>query len=266
MDDRTASKSAAVAFYSLFAIAPIGLIVIGIVGFFFGAQAARGDIVAQLSLWVGKDSAEALQVMISSARHGPRNWWFTAIAAATLLFGASKLFIELKESLDEIWHAPPAPMPWWQVILDYAIAIALIIFFGFLMLSSLTISALLGALQQHLNFDLISQIRLFEFLGTTVSFLLIMCLFAAIYKLLPNKRLRWRDVWIGALMTAGLFVLGRYFIGIYLAKSQIASSFGAAGSLIAVLIWIYYSALAFFFGAEFTKIYVQEYGSRSDHL
>jgi membrane protein len=259
---RAASKGAALAFYTMFSMAPVLVLVIAIAGVFFGAKAAQGEIVDQLSGLVGQVGAQAIQGVLINANNAKTGFFATAVATALLLVGATTVFSELKDSLDEIWQVPKPPSAGIMgLIRARLLSFGLILVLGFLLLVSLVVNAVLAMLESYWRGLWVDFLYVLTPLSSVVSFLVIASLFAAIFKLLPQVALSWRDVWIGSLGTAGLFTLGKYLIGVYLGNSGVTSSYGAAGSLVALLLWIYYSAQIFFFGAEFTRQYALQFGS-----
>jgi membrane protein len=259
---RAASKGAALAFYTLFSMAPVLILVIAIAGAFFGAQAAQGEIVGQLSGLLGSVGAEAIQTVLVNAVDAKSGVFATAVATVLLLVGATTVFAELKDSLDEIWQAPKPPATGVMGVLrSRLLSFGLILVLGFLLLVSLAVNAVLAVLENYWRSLSIDFLFVLGPLSSLVSFLVIASLFAAIFKMLPQVALAWRDVWVGAIGTAALFTAGKYLIGVYLGNSGVTSSYGAAGSLVALLLWIYYSAQIFFFGAEFTRQYALHFGS-----
>lgn len=262
IDHRASSKGAALAFYTLFSMAPILVLAIAGAGYFFGAEAARGEIIAQLEGLVGRSGALAIQSLLAGARNHASGLSATVIAGVLLMVGATAVFVELKGSLDELWGIePPKGLAIVVFLRTQLHSFGIVLVLAFLLMVSLTLSAALAVLERYAAGIWANSYELFALLASAVSFGVIACLFAVIYKVLPDAPLSWRDVWIGAAFTAGLFSLGKYAIGLYLGNSAVASSFGAAGSLVALLLWIYYSAQIFFLGAEFTRQYALEYGS-----
>ena len=262
IDHRSASKGAALAFYTLFSLTPILIFVIAVAGYFFGHEAAQGQIILQIQGLVGRNGATAIQALLSAARDPAGGFVATIVATALLVIGATSVFAELKGSLDEVWGAPPSALSPLSVLLKTRLlAFGLVLTLMFLLLISLVISALLSVLQHYIGGIWSSSALLFSAISGLVTFSVITCLFAVIYKMLPATPLSWSDVLIGSVFTAGLFILGKYLIGLYLGNSAVASSFGAAGSVIALLLWVYYSAQIFFLGAEFTKQYALSFGS-----
>jgi membrane protein len=259
---RAASKGAALAFYTLFSIAPILVLVIAIAGFFYGAEAAQGQLLGELRGLMGAKGAEAVQLVLAGARNKESGKLATLLATALLVFGATSVFAELKDSLDEIWDVPPLKdASWWDTVRTRLLSFGLILVLGFLLMVSLVVSAALAVLEHYLSGLWQQATVLLGWLASAISFLVIATLFGVIYKLLPRIALSWHDVTIGALGTAAMFTLGKFLIGLYIGNSGVASSFGAAGSMIALLLWVYYSAQIFFLGAEFARQYALQLGS-----
>jgi membrane protein len=262
IDHRAGSKGAALAFYTLFSMAPILILAIAGAGYFFGAVAAQGEIIAQVEGLVGHNGAQAIQALLAGARDPASGLAATVVAGILLLVGAASVFVELKGSLDELWgREPPKGLAIVTFLRTRLYSFGLVLVLAFLLLVSLVISAALAVLERYADGMWGSSGEAFALLSSVMAFGVIASLFAVIYKALPESPLSWRDVWIGALFTAGLFSLGKYAIGLYLGNSAMASSFGAAGSLIALLLWVYYSAQIFFLGAEFTRQYALGFGS-----
>jgi membrane protein len=262
IDHRAGSKGAALAFYTLFSMTPILILAIAGAGYFFGAAAAQGEIIAQVEGLVGHSGAQAIQTLLVDARDSVRGLTATMIASVLLLVGATSVFVELKGSLDELWGLePPKGLAVIVFLRTQLHSFGLVLVLAFLLLVSLLFSAALAVLERYADGIWSSSYDILATLSSVIAFGVITCLFAVIYKVLPAAPLSWRDVWIGAAFTAGLFSLGKYAIGLYLGASSVASSFGAAGSLIALLLWIYYSAQIFFLGAEFTRQYALEFGN-----
>ncbi len=262
IDHRASSKGAALAFYTLFSMTPILILAIAGAGYFFGAEAAQGEIIAQVEGLVGRNGAQAIQALLAGARDPASGLSATMIASVILLVAATSVFVELKGSLDEIWGVePPKGLAIITFLRTQLHAFGLVLVLAFLLLVSLVFSAGLAVLERYAGGFWSSSYGLLTAISSLISFGVIAGLFAVIYRALPNAPLSWRDVWIGAAFTAGLFTFGKYVIGLYLGNSGVASSFGAAGSLIALLLWVHYSAQIFFFGAEFTKQYALAFGS-----
>ncbi len=258
---RAASKGAALAFYTLFSMAPILVLVIAIVGTVFDSDVAQKEIFAQLTALIGSSSSDAIQVLLAGAHNPTSGRVATMVATIVLLVGATSVFAELKASLDEIWQVPPSYQPGiLGLIRTRLLSFGLVLVLAFLLLVSLVISAALAILERFWS-GWSGGALIISPLSSVFSFAVIASMFAVIYKMLPQIRLSWSDVWIGALGTAGLFSLGKYAIGVYLGNSAVASGYGAAGSVVALLLWIYYSSQIFFLGAEFTRQYAEYFGS-----
>jgi membrane protein len=262
VNDRASRKGAALAFYTVFSLAPILILSIAIAGLVFGQEAARGEIFQQVKDLLGADAAAAIQAMIQSASRPGAGLIATVIGLVTLCIGATTALAELKDGLDQIWDAPPERTSgFWYFVRKRLLSVGLILSLGFLLLVSLVFSALVSALARRWGpadaTGMVLQTVNFMF-----SFALVTLLFAMIYKILPSVRISWKDVAIGSVITAALFSVGKALIGLYLGNSAVASSYGAAGSVILVLVWVYYSAQIFLLGAEFTKVYAHRYGSR----
>jgi membrane protein len=262
MSDRASRKGAALAFYTVFSLAPILILSIAIAGIFFGEEAARGEIFDQVRGLLGNDAAAAIQSMIQNADKPGAGLIATLIGVVTLFVGATTALAELKDGLDQIWDAPPEKTKgFFYFLRKRLLSVGLILSLGFLLLVSLVFTAVTSALARRWGPQDATGLVL-QGLNFVVSFGLVTLLFAMIYKILPAVRIAWRDVVIGALVTALMFSIGKWAIGLYLGNSAVASSYGAAGSIILVLLWVYYSAQIFLLGAEFTKVYAHRYGSR----
>lgn len=267
-EHRAASKGAALSFYMLFSLAPILVLVISIAGLFFGAEAARGEIFAQLNGLVGEQGAAAIQGILAATHRAGGSGVAAAIAFGILIVGATSAFAELKSSLDDIWHAPPPAGAGWKTLLRARVlSFSIVLALAFMLLVSLVVNAALavvdrfwGALWTASWFAPVA-----DAISTAFSFAVVTALFAVIFKMLPNARIAWRDVTMGALITALLFAVGKRLIGLYLGNSAVASSYGAAGSVVALMLWVYYSAQIFFFGAELTRQYALQFGSLRGH-
>lgn len=265
------SKGAALAFYTLFSLMPILLVTIAIAGYFFGAEAARGEIIAQVQWLVGPNGAQTVQALLAAAQDPAANIVATLLASMLMLLGATTVFAELKDSLDAMWGgARPRHSVFIELIKGRLLAFGLVIFLALLLLISILLSTALKLFDTYMGGTLGSATMALAMLSSLISFCIIVFLFAVINKMLPVIRLSWRDVWIGAIFTASLFSMGNIAIGLYLSNSAVASVYGAAGSLIALLFWVYYSAQIFLLGAEFTRQYALHFGSlrhqRSHHL
>jgi membrane protein len=264
IEDDALSRGAAIAFYAVTSIAPILLIVVAIAGMAFGREAAQNAIIDQLSGLMGKQAAEVLQSALKSAADTTAGTWATLIGVATLIATASGVFGEMQAALNAIWKAKPQAMSVSRLVKARAASLGLVGALGFLLMVSLVVSAGLTAFSNYLDAVLPFGKLIMSALNAVVSVGLISVLFAAIYKVLPDRSLEWRDVAVGAVATAILFTLGKSLIGWYLGSSAVASSYGAAGGLIVLLLWIYYSVQTFLLGAEFTKAFANRHGSKQD--
>jgi len=263
-EDYAPSMGAALAYYTLFSIAPLLLIVIGVAGFFFGDQAARGEIFGQIAGMVGAEGAHAVESLVASARKPESGVLAMVVGTALLVTGASTVFGELQNALDRIWRAPARKQSagWWNLLRSRLLSFGMILGVAFLLMVSLVVSAVLSALGRFWSPMFREWEAAAHLIDIGVSFGLVAVLFAMIYKLIPRVRIAWRDVWVGAAVTAGMFAAGKFLIGLYLGKSSVASAFGAAGSLVVMMVWVYYSAQIFLLGAEFTWVFAHTYGSR----
>ncbi len=261
MSHQASRTGAALAFYTVFSLAPILLLSIAIAGFFFGAQAARGEIFEQISELIGPAGAATVQTVIQHAGESGAGTMTTIISVLTLIVGANTALVELKSGLDQIWDVPSERRTgFWYFLRTRLLSVGVILALAFMLLVSLVISAGLTALEKLARGEALLNIAL-EWVNLLFSFVLVAALFGTIYKVLPSVRIAWRDVMVGALVTAALFTIGKFAIGAYIGNSGLASTYGAAGSVILVLLWVYYSAQIFLFGAEFTRSYAYRFGS-----
>jgi len=259
---RAASKGAALAYYTLFSLAPVLVLVIAVAGIFYGAEAAQGQLLSQLRALTGEQGAAVIQTVLASAHSKESGKLATVVATVLLLIGATSVFAELKDSLDEIWDVPePQDADWWDTVRTRLLSFGLILVLAFLLMVSLVVNAALAVIKDYVGDIWKEAAIVLSWVASAVSFLVIAALFGSIYKLLPRIKLSWHDVIIGAFGTAAMFTLGKFAIGLYVGNSGVTSSFGAAGSMIALLLWVYYSAQIFFLGAEFTRQYALELGS-----
>ena len=264
LDHNAASMGAALAFYTLFSIAPILVIAMAVAGYVFGPHVAETQVLEQLSALIGNTGANAVRDLLLSAHYSEQKGFAAAVGIATLLVGATSVFAELQSTLDRIWNTPKEKnaVVWWQFIRRRILSIGLVLGVGFLLLVSLVASAVLAAIESMLSSFVTHWSVILPVIDLTLSFAMATLLFAMIYKYVPRETITWGDVWIGAVVTAVLFTVGKFLIGIYLGKSSFSSAYGAAGSLVVLLLWIYYSAQIFLLGAEFTRVVTYEYGSR----
>ena len=264
IDDFAPSMGASIAYYTAFSIAPLLIIVIAIAGFVWGEEAASGYLYTQLGGILGEDGKQAVQAMVASAGSKKEGVWATVVGVALLVVGATTVFAELQSDLDRIWKAPAVKNDegLWGMIRSRVLSLGLVVSIGFLLLVSLVVSAALAAFGQWWGSIFGDMEWLFHVLDFVVSIAVIAVMFALMYKILPRVKIAWRDVWIGAGVTAVLFAVGKFLVGLYVGKTSVASSFGTAGSLAVLLVWVYYSAQIFLLGAEFTWVYAHRYGSR----
>jgi membrane protein len=263
VEDHAQGLGAALAFYTVFALTPLLLIVIAMAGLVFGQEAAEGHIIGQIQGLVGEDSAKAIQGMLEYARQPSTGLIATGLAVVTFLFGATGVFAQLQEALNTIWGVETKPgLGIIQTLKDRFISFVTVLGSGFLLLVSLVLSAGLAAVGHTLEVLLPASEVILQAINFLVSFVVITLLFAMIYKMLPDVPVSWSDVWIGAGMTSLLFTIGKFLISAYLGKSEVGLAYGAAGSLIVILLWVYYASQIFLFGAEFTVVYAASHGSR----
>jgi membrane protein len=262
INDEALSRGAAIAFYAITSIAPILLIVVAIAGLVFGHEAAQNSISSELGGLMGQQTAEVLQSAVASAENKSSGMVATIIGIATLIATASGVFGEMQAALNAMWKAKPSDTPISQLIRARIASLGLVAALGFFLILSLAVSAGLTALSNYLDTVFPSGKLILPALNFVVSLALLAILFAAIYKVLPDRQLQWRDVMTGAVVTSLLFTIGKSLIGWYIGSSAIASSYGAAAGLIVLLLWVYYSAQTFLLGAEFTKVYAGRHGSK----
>ena len=262
-NDNTFELSAALAFYATFSIAPVLLITVGIASIFLTPDTAENRIVSEFQKMVGPQGARAIRQVIESSRGFGKGIWAVGVGIITLIIGATAVFAELQAALNRIWDVKSKPdrgviVP---LIIERLRSFSIALCVGFLLLISLVISAVISGLQHYMSNWLPGIPWFWQTANVIASFVVVAVLFAMIYRFLPDVRLSWSDVRIGASVTAALFTGGKYLIGVYLGQTALGSAFGAAGSLAVLLFWIYYSALIGFFGAEFTQVYARRYGS-----
>ncbi len=268
VEDYAASMGAALSYYTLFSLAPLLIIVISVAGMVFGAEAAQGEIFSQLRGMLGDEGATAIEGLLKSVESSEQGPLATAIGGALLFLGATSVFGELQDALDRIWRnpVPKAQSAWWSLARARLLSFGAVLALGFLLIVSLVVSAGLAAWGRWWSPVFSGWAILAETVNVVFSFVLVTALFAFIYKFLPRVRIAWRDVFVGAAVTASLFTLGKFLVGLYIGGSGVVSGFGAASSIVVILVWVYYSAQIFLAGAEFTWVYAHRYGSRrADH-
>lgn len=265
IDHNASSLGAALAYYTLFSIAPILMIATAIAGSFFGADVAQTRVLSELQNLIGPAGAAAVRELLSSAHYSDKRGFAAAAGVVTLIVGATSVFGELQNALERVWQTPPhaAHLGWWRFLRSRVLSVGMVLGVGFLLLVSLVASAALAAFGGWLGSSLPQLDILLPILDVVLSLGMATVLFAMIFKYVPREAIPWSDVWIGAAVTAILFTVGKIVIGLYLGKSSFNSAYGAAGSLIVLLLWIYYSAQIFLLGAEFTRVFAYERGSRA---
>lgn len=261
-EDGALSLGAALAYYTIFSLAPMLLIAISVAGLVFGREAAQGELVGQMRGLLGQQGAEAIQTMVANAgRHGS-GVLGTIVGIATILFGATGVFTQLQTSLNQIWDVEAKPAKGiWGFLRTRILSFGMVLGIGFLLLVSLVISAAIAAMDTYVTGLFPGAEVVIGIVSALIGLGLITLLLAMIYRFLPDVKIAWKDVWTGAVITAVLFLIGKVLIGLYLGNSSVASTYGAAGSLVILLLWIYYSSQILFFGAEITQVYASRYGT-----
>lgn len=262
-DDYAPSMGAALSYYTVFSLAPLLLIVISIAGLAFGQEAARGEVFGQLRGLMGDEPASAIEALLTSLAKPERSIASTLIGAVVLLIGATTVFGELQDALDRIWRAPVRDRRGglWKLVRSRLLSFGMVLGVAFLLIVSLVLSAAISALGKWWGNAFAEEVCLLQAVNLAVGYVMTTVVFAMIYKLMPRVHVRWKDVWLGAATTALLFTIGRFLIGLYIGRSGIASGFGAAGSVVIIFVWVYYSAQIFLLGAEFTWLYARSFGS-----
>jgi membrane protein len=263
-DDNAPSMGAALAFYTVFSLAPVLVVAVSVAGLAFGQKAAEVEFSRQLQGLVGETGARAIQAILQSANRPALGILASAFGMGTLLVGASGAFVELQDALNKIWKVQSPGNVWWRVIRGRFLSFGLVLGLGFLLLVSLVVSAALGAAGNFIAPLLPWPVFLLEVVNFLLSLGVIALLLAMIFRYLPDVDVTWSDVWMGAAVASLLLTTGKALIGLYLARSTVASAYGAASSLIIILTWVYYSAQIVLFGAEFTHVYSSQYGSRAE--
>lgn len=264
LDDRALKFSASLSYYTVFSLAPLLLLMISLAGVFFGREAIQGQVFGEINGLIGNQAAAQIQDIITNMELSGETNLALFIGAVTLVIGATSVFAEIQDSINIIWKVKAKPKRGWvKLITDRLLSSSLIVGLGFLLIVSLVINGALLALSDWLKgyFPDVTLI-VFQAVNVLISFIVITTLFGVIFKVLPDAKIAWKDVRAGAFFTACLFMLGRYLIGLYINYSGTASAYGAAGSLIVILVWVYYTAAILYFGAEFTKVYAEYLGAR----
>jgi len=259
------THSAALAFYTLFSLAPVLIVVVSLSGAVFGQERVRSQVVREFQQLMGHDTGQAVQGILETAAKMVTGGLAGTVGLVTLLFGATAVFIELQTALNVVWEVAPKPGHLLRTLLfKRLLSFALVIAIGFLLLVSLILSAGLNALQEYMKTRMGAP-ALLDVLNVLFTFAVFSLLFALIYRVLPDVEISWRDVWLGSFVTSALFSLGKWLIGLYLGHNQIVSAYGAAGSVVIILLWVYYTALIVLLGAEFTRVYSRHFfGSRRE--
>jgi membrane protein len=263
IDDRGLKLSASLSYYTLFSLAPLLLLLISIAGFFYGREAIQGHVFNEINGLIGNQAAVQIQEIIKNMELSGKTRTAFFVGVVTLLIGATSVFSEIQDSINIIWKLKVKPKRGWvKIIKDRLLSSSLIVVFGFLLIVSLIVNGVLLTLNNFLkNYFLEVTIIFFQILNVIISFGVITILFGIIFKILPDAKIEWKDVRIGALFTAFLFTIGHLLIGLYIQSSSTGNAYGAAGSLIIILVWVYYTATILYFGAEFTKVYIEHIGS-----
>jgi membrane protein len=264
IDDRALKLSASLSYYTVFSLAPLLLMIISLASIFFGQDAIQGQVFGEINGLIGNDAAAQIQEIIKNMELSGKTNFALIIGGVTLLLGATSVFGEIQDSINIIWKVKAKPKrSWLKWIKDRLLSSSLIAGLGFLLIVSLLINGLLLALSEWLkNYFPDSMLIIFQIINIIISFLVITILFGVIFKILPDAKISWKDVSAGAFFTACLFMLGRFLIGLYIDFSDTGSAYGAAGSLIVILVWVYYTAAILYFGAEFTRVYAEYMGAR----
>ncbi len=255
--------SASLSYYTIFSVGPVLIIMISLAGLFYGREAVEGKIYYQLNGLLGGNAALQIQEIIKNIEHSQFSASGAILGVAILLVGATGVFTEIQDSINYIWSVKAKPQKGWlKLLMNRVISFSLIISFGFILLVSLIIHALVDLLHDRIiyYFDE-ATVYIFQAINYVILFVVITTLFAIIFKVLPDARIRWRDAFVGAAFTAALFTIGKYLIGLYIANSNVGVTFGAAASIVLILLWVYYSSIILYFGAEFTKVYALSFGS-----
>jgi membrane protein len=263
VDDKVTKLSGSLAYYTVFSMGPLLIVIIFLCSFFFGREAVEGTIYAQIEGFVGKDTALQMQQIIKNASLEGKNTGAAVIGFVMLLVGATTVFAEIQDSINSIWGIKPKPLKGiWLMVKNRLMSFSLIISLGFLLLVSLAVTTVVEGLNHRLRAAFPDMaVAIFYVLNLLITLMVITILFGLIFKVLPDARIRWKDVLAGSIVTAVLFMLGKFAISFYISKSDVGSTYGTAGSLVVLLLWVYYSSIILYFGAEFTKAYAIKYGA-----
>jgi membrane protein len=262
-EDGAPQLAAALSYYTIFSLAPLLVVIISVAGLVFGREAVQGELVSQIEGLVGRQGGQAIEKLIGHAYQPAKGVIAAVIGMAVLLLGATGVLIQLQNSLNTIWEVTPPPRSGvWAFVRTRLLSFVFVLGIGFLLLVSLVISATLNAIQGFASGMIPGGETLWLVVNFAVSIALVSLLFALMFKFLPDTSVAWSDVWVGAVMTALLFTIGKFLVGLYLGRAAVGSAYGAAGSLVIILVWVYYSAQILFFGAELTQVYARKLGSR----
>ncbi|MFD2998820.1 YihY/virulence factor BrkB family protein [Pontibacter toksunensis] len=256
-DDKPLDWAAIIGFYTIFSMPAVLIILIRIAGAAFGEEAVRGEVVQQVGGIIGRNSAKQIQSIIENASQSDSTTIGTIIGIATMVFSATTVFVALQDSINAMWEVRAKPeRGWLKLIIDRVLSLALVVSLGFLLLVSLSVDIVLGVIDDYLRQKVTGvAVYFMTAANVTVSIFISILIFAVIFKVLPDAKIRWRNVWVGAAVTAVLFVLGKFVLNIYFQHDPLTDSYGAAGSLVLILVWVYYASVIFLLGAEFTQVY-----------
>lgn len=260
-DDRPLDWAAIIGFYTIFSLPAVLIITLRIAGIVFGDEAVQGEVAKQIGGIVGRSSAQQIQNIIENADRSASTTIGTVVGVATMVFSATTVFVSLQDSLNAMWEVKAkAELGWLKLVVDRVLSLALVVSLGFLLLVSLSVDIVMGLVSDFLRQEMSGvAVYLITVGNVLVSVLISAVIFAAIFKVLPDAKIRWPNVWVGATVTAILFVLGKYVLNIYFQHDPLADTYGAAGSLVLILVWVYYAAVIFLLGAEFTQVYSREH-------
>ncbi len=263
-DDRIMKLSAALAYYTFFSLTPLLTILIAVISIFYGKEATQGKLFGQINDFVGAEAAKQIQEFIANAQVSGNSFFALSIGILTLIVGATAVFIEMQDSINFIWRIKAVPKKGWlKMLTNRLLSFSMIISLAFLLLVSLTINGLIQSLSDRLD-NYVPQVTIFTFqiINSLITFIVVTGIFAIIFKVLPDVIIKWKTVFAGAIFTALLFGLGKFAIGLYIEKSQPGAAYGAASSIIVILVWIYYTSVILYFGAEFTQAYTEIFGGK----
>lgn len=262
MDDKGLKLSASLAYYTIFSLGPMLIVLLSLVGIFYGQDAAQGKLFGQINEFVGADAAKQIQEILTNMALSGKSTFAIITGIITLIIGATGVFIEIQDSINQIWRVKAIPKKGWlKLIINRVLSLSMVASLGFLLIVSLMINSLVEVFNDIL-IEYLPQITLIfiDVLNLFITFIVLIFLFSIIYKVLPDAKIPWKGVRKGAIFTSILFMLGKFLIGLYITYSAVGSVYGAAGTIVVIAVWVYYSAAILFFGAEFTQVYAQEKG------